>query len=181
MNAIIRFFRWQNLTRLWQQWWFWLGIALVCCGLELAALYYQHVLEILPCELCIYVRVWLAGIFLVSLVGIFARVNRWGALLCTLTALALSIGLANETYNLLVVEYGWGHGGSCGLFANFPSWAPLDTWLPFLFKVQEFCAATPNVLFGITMAESLVLVCSGLIAALLLSLIGIGKALFIQK
>lgn len=95
-----------------------------------------------------------------------------------LTVLALSIGLANETWNLIVVEYGIGDGGGCGFFANFPSWAPLDKWLPFMFEVQEFCQATPEIIFGITMAHSLAAVCFFLIALISIALVGLVKSKF---
>lgn len=153
--------------------WFWLSVLALCVALDGAALYYQHVLELLPCELCIYVRVWVFAIALVSIVAIFVRGVVWLWVLVSLGALALALGLANETWNLIVVEYGLSEtGGSCSFFANFPSWAPLDKWLPSVFEVQELCQATPEIIFGITMADSLVLVSLGLIVAFSISLFG---------
>jgi len=86
--------------------------------------------------------------------------------------LILSFGLALETWNLIVVEYGLGDGGSCSFFANFPKWAPLDKWLPMMFEVQEFCQATPVLVFGITMTHALIVISTVFISAFLISFIG---------
>lgn len=163
---------------MWRSTWFWLAIAGICFALDAGALFYQHVLEVYPCELCIYVRVWVLAIMLLSLMALVVKHFAPGALIFSLAGLALSIGLAKETYNLLAIEYDFGTGGACSFFANFPSWAPLDKWLPSMFQVQELCAATPDVLFGISMAEALALASLVLLLAFLLAIIGSTKALF---
>lgn len=168
----MEWFSWSRFLNGAKEFWFWGVIALTALGLEIGALFYQHVLNILPCELCIYVRVWLVGLFCVSLLAMW--LNRWAfaRFLLLIAVMALSIGLANETWNLIVVEYGIGDGGACSFFANFPSWAPLDKWLPFMFEVQEFCQATPDIIFGITMAHSLVVVSVFLIGLISISMVG---------
>lgn len=170
------YFRWQNLQSVWREWWFWSAIAGLCLALEAGALYYQHVLDYPPCELCIYVRVWLAGIFLICLLALYLRRFKFGALLCALLGLGLSIGLGHETYELLKVEYNFGGGAACRFIANFPTWAPLDKWFPFLFEVRNVCAATPEVIFGISMADALVVVSIVLVVAFALAVLGVGKS-----
>ena len=145
------------------KWWFWGAVLALCLALDGAALFYQHVLDLLPCELCIYTRVWLAALGLLALLAMYACRWPWPRVFLSLTALALAIGLANESWNLIVVEYGIGGGGSCGFVANFPEWAPLDNWFPAVFEVQEFCQATPEILLGISMAEGLAAISLGLI------------------
>jgi disulfide bond formation protein DsbB len=39
--------------------------------------------------------------------------------------------------------------------SGLPDWFALDVWFPKLFKVWEPCGYTPELLFGITMAEGL--------------------------
>jgi disulfide bond formation protein DsbB len=41
--------------------------------------------------------------------------------------------------------------------SGLPGWFALDVWFPKLFKVWEPCGYTPELLFGVTMAEGLVL------------------------
>lgn len=151
---------------------FWLAIAGLCFALFAGALFYQHVLEHLPCEICIYVRVWVVAIMLVALLALAVRHWRLGRVIFCLAGLVLTLGLANETWNLVVVEYNLGGGSGCAFFANFPAWAPLDKIAPFAFEVQDFCRATPILFAGITMTHALIVTCAGLIAAFLLGLVG---------
>ncbi|MDO3384818.1 disulfide bond formation protein B [Gilvimarinus sp. SDUM040013] len=151
---------------------FWVAVALAMLALEGGALYFQHVEKFYPCELCIYVRVWVALIFLVSVIALWIRKWLWGRIAASLTGLVLSLGLAMETWGLIKVEYGIGNGGACGYKANFPDWAPLDSWLPAVFEVQDLCQATPLVLGPISMTHGLVLVSIGLVLAMSVALMG---------
>ncbi len=151
---------------------FWLAVALLMLGLEAGALYFQHVKHYYPCELCIYVRVWVAALFLLSLLALGVTRRRWGRVISSLAGLGLSLGLALETWNLIKVEYNIGHGSACGFKANFPTWAPLDTWMPWMFEVQDMCQATPPVFLGLTMAHGLAAVSAGLLLAFVLALVG---------
>ncbi len=40
--------------------------------------------------------------------------------------------------------------------SSLPNWFALDKWWPTVFEVMEPCGYTPELLFGITMAEALV-------------------------
>lgn len=152
--------------------WFWLAVFSLCVALDLGALFYQHVLHVYPCELCIYTRVWLFAIALVALLAIFIKKWVWARIAMSLASLILALGLSLETWNLIVVEYSLGDGGACAFFANFPSWAPLDKWMPAIFEVQDFCQATPKVFLGISMAHVLALVSFSLVVAFSSVLVG---------
>ncbi|HEY7884921.1 MAG TPA: disulfide bond formation protein B, partial [Cellvibrionaceae bacterium] len=144
---------------------FWLATALICAALEAGALFYQYVLGDPPCEICIYIRVWLFALLMLSLLALPLRRWRFTRLLSAVAGLLLAVGLAHETWIMVQIEYNIGSGGSCGFFANFPAWAPLDKWLPFLFEVQGLCMATPKVLFGLTMVHGLIAVSAVFIIA----------------
>lgn len=45
---------------------------------------------------------------------------------------------------------------SCTEDSGLPAWFALDKWFPLVFEVHEPCGYTPELLFGITMAEGLV-------------------------
>lgn len=160
------------LLNLGKQTWFWLAIFVTCLGLDVGAIFYQEVLDFYPCELCIYVRVWVIAIGLLSLVGAALCGKPWPRRILLLAQFALVIGLTNETLGLLQVEYSWNLSGSCNFVANFPGWAPLDKWWPMMFEVQSLCSATPIIFWKISMAHSLALVCVGFLTALGFSLVG---------
>lgn len=155
-----------------RSWPCWTAVIAICAALEGGAVYFQQVLRQYPCELCIYSRVWLAAIGLVAVVGLLVRRTTWPLRIVIAAELLLSVGLASVVWELLALEYGFGGAGACSMFPNFPSWAPLDQWLPVLFQVQGPCAATPEVLFGLSMADGLAGVTTGFIVAFALALYG---------
>lgn len=152
--------------------WPWLTVIAICISLEGGALYFQEIIGLFPCELCIYTRVWLTAIVLVCIVGIFIRFWQWPRRIALFLLIALSVGLSYTTWQLMGLEYGWNTDGACSLVANFPSWAPLDAWFPMLFRVQDACSATPTVIFGLSMAEGLTGVCLGYLSAFGIALYG---------
>ena len=70
---------------------------------------------------------------------------------------ALMIGLLERSYQLLGVERGF-IMGDCSMNSGLPAWFALDKWLPSVFKVWEPCGYTPEILFGVTMAEALMFI-----------------------
>ena len=108
-------------------------------SLEMAALYFQHVMDLRPCIMCIYQRTALFGVM-------FA---------------AIPAMLVNNVITRLMGYIGWGISAIWGLliaiehvdiqtaanpfFAtcefepNFPSWAPLHEWLPTIFGATGDC------------------------------------------
>lgn len=136
--------------------------------LEAAALYYQYILEELPCVLCIHVRMWLAVIILIGIAGLLSSsiaskaraiyFNRFWHVL----NVGAAIGFLERCYRVLAVERGWTLD-SCGMGLGLPSWLSwleVDVWMPWLFEALGSCGYTPNV-FGLTMAEALIIIAVG--------------------
>ena len=70
-------------------------------------------------------------------------------------AMGFIIGLAERSKYLYDVENGIAYG-SCEFFLGMPDWFALDKWIPFMFEVRNLCGVTPDMLFGLSMAESLI-------------------------
>jgi disulfide bond formation protein DsbB len=167
MARILRFFG--ALPGRWEAW---AAVILICAGLLGGALYFQIHERDYPCELCIYTRVWISAIALVAVAGLALRNTVWPVRVVVAIELALSIGLAMVVYDLLGLEYGFGAIGACSIYPTFPTWAPLDQWLPVLYQVQGPCAATPEVLLGLSMADGLTVVAVAFIVSFALALVG---------
>ena len=135
--------------------WYWLLLVLTGLSFEGVALYYQYVLEELPCVLCIQVRIWVMALILVALAAIWMRRNAFMNLLAHLLTVLIAIGLLERSYQLLGTERGFTFS-DCGMDLGMPSWFALDAWFPALFQVQTSCGYTPELLFRITMAEVLI-------------------------
>lgn len=135
--------------------WYWLLLVLTGLSFEGVALYYQYVLELMPCVMCIQVRIWMMALILVALAAIWVRRNAFMNLLAHMLTVVIAIGLLERSYQLLGTERGFTFS-NCGLDLGMPAWFALDAWFPALFQVQTSCGYTPELLFGVTMAEALI-------------------------
>ena len=136
---------------------YWFALVALALVLEALALFYQYGLKYYPCVLCIHVRIWVMFIFFIALLALKLKQHRYG--LFTVHAL-MSIcwaGMLERSYMLLGIERGFVEG-SCNMQSGLPAWFALDKWFPLVFEVQEACGYTPELLFGITMAEALIVI-----------------------
>lgn len=132
--------------------WYWGAILCVAFVLETVGLFYQHVLGEPPCVLCVQYRAWILAGSVFGLFGLlFHKISsvrfaaQIGVMLCLIKMLL-------TTHTTVLVERGL-YEGSCGMDPGFPSWFPLDTWLPNMFEVWTMCGYTPNFIFGLSMGE----------------------------
>ena len=134
--------------------WYWVAYIFGGTFLIAAALYYQYFRDELPCVMCIQVRLWLSLLIIVSLVGLLARSNKVINILTQLSIVFIAAWLIERSYKLLGTERGFWQG-HCGMNVGLPSWFAIEEWLPWIFRVETSCSYTPEILFGITMAETL--------------------------
>ena len=118
----------------------WLLLALSALGLELCALFFQYVLNLAPCIMCVYQRAAICAIMLAGIIG-FAGCHY--ILTRILAYILWSIG---AIWGLIIalehVEIQANAGSlffSCEFTPNFPTWAPLHEWIPFLFEATGDC------------------------------------------
>ena len=142
--------------------WYWLGLVVLGLSMDAVALFYQYGLDYSPCVLCIHVRIWVLGFVLVALLALFVRKIWPLRLVAHALILIMMIGLLERSWMLLGIERGTVEG-SCDFETGLPAWFALDQWFPTLFKVWEACGYTPELLFGITMAEGLILLSAALV------------------
>jgi len=132
---------------------YWLSYIIISLLLLSTALYYQFVREELPCVVCIQIRLWLSLLILLSLLGYVLRQSRW-IKAANVMLLLPAIGLVERSYLLLGTERGFIFS-DCGFNLGLPSWFAVEEALPWLYRIETSCGYTPELLFGITMAESL--------------------------
>ena len=145
---------------------FWLaGIAYLLL-MEAIALYYQYALGFYPCALCVQVRAWVVGAMIAATVSVVFRSNLWVRFLGLTQVITFIAG------GLHTSRYAWGveNGtviSSCTMGAGFPVFMPLDQWIPFFFGANGPCGQSPDMWFGLSMVETL-LVTLGIPLVLLL-------------
>jgi disulfide bond formation protein DsbB len=150
--------------------WYWGCLALLGVAMEAVALYYQYVLGDEPCQVCIHIRIWVAAFTLLAVLMLILPKHRLLNLLAHSAMLGCMIGFFERSKYLYDVEMGRGDG-SCEFFLGFPEWFALDKWLPFIFEVRNLCGFTPDMVWGLSMSESLLSMSVGLIVISALALI----------
>ena len=135
---------------------FWLAGILYLALMESIALYYQYTLQFYPCALCVQVRAWVVGAILSSAISVYFRENFWVRFAGIFLTMVFISGGFYTSY------YAWGvESGTvistCSMGAGFPSFMPLDQWMPFFFGADGPCGQSPEMWFGLSMVETLLI------------------------
>jgi len=146
-----------NLKNLSLQRWPWLLLAASALMLELSALYFQHVMKLEPCVMCIYERITMLAIIFAGLIGASAP----SYLLVRLIAFA--VWAVGSIWGLLLavehVDYQMNPSpfATCDFFPNFPEWLPLHEFMPWLFNPTGDCSDIVWQFMGYSMPQWLIL------------------------
>ena len=156
-------------SSLMQSRWYWAMLATLGLAMLAVALYYQYALGDEPCQVCIHARLWVAALTLIALIMYFAPQTALLRILGNVAVLITAIGLTERARYLWRLENGVGDG-SCQFQLGMPDWFAVDRWLPWLFEVRNLCSFTPEMMFGLSMAEMLMALGVGI------SLLAVGSA-----
>ena len=150
----------------------WLILAMSALALELCALYFQYMMDLAPCIMCIYQRVAIFAILAAGILGYFScqylitrliAYGLWatGAIWGLIIAIE-HVDMQGATFSLFF---------SCEFIPNFPSWAPLHEWLPWLFEATGDCSDINWQFLGYSMPQWMIVV-YGTYTAILAFVIG---------
>ena len=159
-----------TLSQFLQSRWYWLALALFGIALLSVALYYQYALGDEPCQVCIHARLWVVAFTLIALIMLITPQITLVRVVGNLGVLTAAAGLFERARYLYRLENGIGDG-SCQFQLGMPDWFAVDRWMPWLFEVRNLCSFTPEMLLGLSMAETLMglAIGIGLLAALTLA------------
>lgn len=149
----------------------WLSLAAVGTTFELIALYFQHVMGLAPCVMCIYQRTAILGVVFAGLVGAIApqqfifRLMGYGV--WAYSAIK-GLMLALEHVNIQVNQSPF---FSCEFRPNFTHTVPVDEWFPFFFKADGDCAEISWMFLSWSMSQWMVVIFSGFCVSLLVVVI----------
>ncbi|ELP5728568.1 disulfide bond formation protein DsbB [Vibrio vulnificus] len=144
----------------------WLLLLLFVVFFEGAALFFQHVMMLSPCVMCIYERVAMLGVGGAALIGLIAPnsplvrwlgLAAWGA--SAYKGLALSLQHVDYQFNPSPFA-------TCDLFVTFPDWAPLNQWAPWMFEAYGDCSKIVWQFMTLSMPQWLVIIFAGNLVAL---------------
>ena len=159
-----------TLSRFLKSRWYWLALVLFGIALLSVALYYQYALGDEPCQVCIHARLWVVAFTLIALIMLITPQITLVRAVGNLGVLTAAAGLFERARYLYRLENGIGDG-SCQFQLGMPDWFAVDRWMPWLFEVRNLCSFTPEMLFGLSMAETLMglAIGIGLLAAVTLA------------
>ena len=148
----------------------WLLMAIIAFALEMVALYFQHVMMLKPCVMCIYERCALWGVVAAGLVGAVAPKTP-----LRLVAIAIWIYSAWEglrlAYQHTMIQLHPNPFVTCDFAARFPSWLPLDKWLPGMFVASGDCAENQWSFLSFSMQQWLIVIFAAFLVVAVLVLI----------
>ncbi|MDR9829539.1 disulfide bond formation protein DsbB [Vibrio sp. FNV 38] len=144
----------------------WLLLLAIIVCFEATALYFEHVMLLAPCVMCIYERVAMLGITGAALLGALAPGNslvRWLGLIgwgfSAYRGLSLSIEHVNYQFNPSPFK-------TCDIFVSFPDWLPLNKWVPWMFEAYGDCSKVVWEFLSLSMPQWLVIIFAGNLIAL---------------
>lgn len=145
--------------------WSWLSMATIAFALELCALFFQYIMKLDPCVMCVYERLAMLLLIMAGLVGaiqpklLFIRLS--GYFLWVLGAIwGLYLAIKHTGYqkplDLNADPFAGGGMASCESAPNFPFSLPLDSWLPWLFEATGDCSEIAWQFLGYSMPQWLI-------------------------
>jgi disulfide bond formation protein DsbB len=139
---------------------FWLAGIVYLTLMEAIALYYQYGPgQWYPCALCVQVRAWVLASVFFSILGLVLVKHFWLRWMSLNLTIAMLAGALYTSYYAFGVEQGTVIS-SCTMGAGFPSFMPLDQWVPFFFEAQGMCGQSPAMPLGLSMVEALLVTIS---------------------
>jgi len=145
---------------------YWMSYAIGGLLLLAVALFYQHGLDELPCVVCIQIRLWITWLVITAFIGFLVKRKRGLNMIMQLSLIMGTLGFIERSYLLLGTEKGFIFGG-CGFDTGLPAWFAIEQWMPWIYKVETSCGYTPELVLGVTMAESLMVLSVGLMIQLI--------------
>lgn len=139
----------------------WFLLFLSTAIFELTALYFQYGLGLAPCTLCIYQRCAIYGIMFGSLVGLLAP----SKLIFRLIGILIWLVSAIKGFNLATfhahLQFEPNLTDTCAINVQFPSWLPLNQWLPSMFNAYGSCSEKIWSFLTIEMSQWMIIIFAG--------------------
>lgn len=149
----------------------WFILCGTALGLEATALYFQYVMKLDPCVMCIYQRLAIFGLVVAGLIGMTAPQYRIIRIVAALLWAASATWGLKLALSLVDMQNNPSPFATCAFLPEFPAWMPLHEWFPSVMLPTGMCTDLPWRFMGVTMAEWMVVVFSGFLVTWLIFLV----------
>jgi len=149
----------------------WVLLAVSALSFLLAALYFQHAMDLRPCINCIYQRTAVIGILIAAIIPLIFMhfMTRLIAFFIWGYSGIQGIVVAREHLDIIFSKSPF--PAVCDIFPNFPSFMPLHEWIPSVFAATGSCNENSWQFLGMGMANWLQVIFSIYLVILCLVLI----------
>lgn len=136
----------------------WILLSLVALGLELSGLYFQYIMGLQPCVMCVYERLAIMGLIISGIIGAISprlKLARYLAILVWgYSAIkGLLIAIRHTDYQLNPSPW-----NQCEFKPDFPQTLPFDQWFPQIFAPGPVnCSESQWEMLGWGMPQWLIL------------------------
>ncbi|MBF8999969.1 disulfide bond formation protein DsbB [Vibrio nitrifigilis] len=149
----------------------WILLLFCIIFFESCALFFQHVMNLAPCVMCIYERIAMLSIGIAAIIGAIAPQNgffRWVGLAgWGIGAIkGLTLALQHVEFQLHPSPF-----HTCDIFVTLPNWMPLNKWMPWMFKAYGDCSDIVWQFLSLSMPQWLVVVFAANLVALAIVII----------
>lgn len=147
---------------------YWLCVVLISFGFEVCGYYFQYVMDLKPCEMCVYERAGFAAILIIGLfVLIHPKTLKYIGIPAWIYASVMSLQIAVEHIDAETNIF-----AQCNAVIEAKRfWIPLDQWLPSFFNPTGTCGDIPWSFMGFSMPWWVRAIFIGYLIAIAVSLI----------
>lgn len=136
----------------------WILLFISALMLEMTALYFQYMMDLQPCVMCIYERTALFGIMFSALIAMIYPKST----ILRIMGLIIALGSAIKGLQISLLHWDLQNNPSslkqCTVLPEFPATFPLDQWFPAIFKPTGLCGEVQWQFLGISMVEWIVVI-----------------------
>ncbi|MEI8633880.1 disulfide bond formation protein DsbB [Vibrio sp. PP-XX7] len=136
----------------------WLLLLIFILFFEACALFFQHVMMLAPCVMCIYERIAMLGIGGAALIGLIAPqffISRWLGLAAWGYCAYAGLQLARQHVEFRMHPSPF---ATCDAYVQLPHWAPLNHWMPWMFEAYGDCSEISWRFLNLSMPQWLVII-----------------------
>lgn len=134
---------------------FWSLILAGSIAAECIGLFFQYIMKEDPCAICVHIRAWIMLIGVIAIAAILLKKHGRLPVFILYTSMMFVITrviiLAGEA---LKIERGTVFS-TCSIEAGFPSWLPLDRFIPFVFEPTGICGKIVKIIPDLDASPSL--------------------------
>ncbi|CAH0540668.1 disulfide bond formation protein DsbB [Vibrio marisflavi] len=144
----------------------WSLLLLFTLFFEGSALFFQHVMHLDPCVMCVYERVSMLGIIIGALIGLINPKHFtffWMGMVIWAASSAKGLSLAIEHVSIQLHPSIF---NTCSLVPEFPSWLQLNQWFPWIFSASGECSKISWQFLTLSMPQWLIVIFAGNLIAI---------------